>query len=204
MRNVTRRWWLLASFGAPLSMGLTAQSLKVRLDGDDIRIAAPQLKFLTGRSLDRLHDGASVVFLAQLSLYSEVNAPAIKRAVDRFVVSYDIWEEKFSVTKTGFDHRSISHLSSSAAEAWCLENLALGASGITPDKPFWIKLDVRAEEARDQAGVVSETGINLTRLIEIFSIPARAQQPHWEAMAGPVRLADLKRERREGRRSRSG
>src|SRR5207245_8298709 len=83
MNEVTKRWWLVASFGAPLALGLSAQSLKVRLDGDDLRVAAPQLKFLTGRSLERLKDGASVVFLAQLSLSFEVNAPAIKRAVDR-------------------------------------------------------------------------------------------------------------------------
>src|SRR5437868_11635652 len=94
MRKVTRRWWLVASFGAPLTLGLSAQALRVRLDGDDVRIAAPQLQFLSGKPLEKLKDGASVVFLAQLSLSTEVNAPAIKRAVDRFVVSYDVWEER--------------------------------------------------------------------------------------------------------------
>jgi hypothetical protein len=38
----------MASFGAPLALGLAAQSLGVRLDGDDLRIAAPQFHFLTG------------------------------------------------------------------------------------------------------------------------------------------------------------
>jgi len=199
MKNVTRRWWLAASFGAPLALGLSAQSLKVRLDGDDLRVGAPQLNFLTGPSLERLKDGATVVFLAQLSVGSEVNAPVIKRAVERFVVSYDLWEEKFSVTKTGYERRTVSHLSSSAAEAWCLGSLALGISGIAPHKPFWIKLELRAEEPRDPSGVVGESGIDLTRLIEIFSNPARAQQAHWEALAGPFRLEDLKRERRGSR-----
>jgi hypothetical protein len=87
MSKVTRRWWLMASFGAPVMLGLVAQSLGVRLDGDDIRIVAPQFHFLTGKSLEKLKDGASVAFLAQLSLSPEVNAPAIKRAVDRFIVS---------------------------------------------------------------------------------------------------------------------
>src|SRR5436309_2671275 len=138
MTKVTRRWWLVASFGAPLAVGLSAQSLKVRLDGDDLRVAAPQIKFLNGRALERLKDGATVVFLAQLSLSSEINAPAIKRAVDRFVVSYDVWEQKFSVTQTGMEHRTVSHLSSGAAESWCLDNLALGIGGLAPDKPFWL------------------------------------------------------------------
>jgi|SRR5579864_2281427 len=201
MGKVTRRWWLVASVSAPFTLGLSAQSLRVRLDGDDLRIQAPQLKFLHGKPLERLKDGASVVFLAQLSLSTEVNAPAIKRAVDRFVVSYDLWEERFSVTKTGSERRTVSHLSADAAESWCLDSLALGIVGIAPDKPFWVRLELRAEDPRDQAAVVGESGINLTRLIEIFSNPARATQPRWEAMAGPVRLADL---RKESRSSRSG
>jgi hypothetical protein len=47
--------------------------------------------------------------------------------------------------------------------------------------------------------VVGESGINLTRLIEVFSNPARAQQMRWEAVAGPMRLMDLKRESRSSR-----
>ena len=199
MDKVTRSWWLMASFGAPLMLGLAAQSLGVRLDGDDLRIVAPQFHFLTGKSLEKLKDGASVAFLAQLSLSPEVNAPAIKRAVDRFIVSYDVWEEKFSVTQTGMERGTVTHLSSTAAEAWCLDRLAVGIDGVAPDKPFWVKLEMRAEDARDQAGVVGDAGINLTRLIEIFSNPARAQQSRWEGIAGPVRLMDLKRERRGSR-----
>ncbi|HKW98268.1 MAG TPA: hypothetical protein VJN43_11085 [Bryobacteraceae bacterium] len=199
MAKVTRRWWLVAGVSAPFTLGLAAQSLRVRLDGDDLRIQAPQIKFLTGKPLERLKDGGSVVFLAQLSVSTEVNAPAIKRAVDRFIVSYDLWEERFSVTQTGSEHRMVSHLSANAAESWCLENLAVGIDGIAPDKPFWIRLDLRAEDPKDQAGVIGEAGINLARLIEIFSNPARVQQPHWEAVAGPVRLADFKRVRRSSR-----
>jgi hypothetical protein len=194
MGKVTRRWWLLASFGAPLTLGLSAQALRVRLDGDDLRISAPQLRFLSGKPLEKLRDGASVVFLAQLSISTEVNAPAIKRAVDRFVVSYDVWEEKFAVSRTGLERET--HLSSAAAESWCLEHLAIGIEGLAPDKPFWLRLELRAEDARDQAAVVGESGINLTRLIEVFSNPAHAQQMRWELTAGPVRLMELKRERR--------
>ena len=199
MDKVTRRWWLMASFGAPLTLGLAAQSLGVRLDGDDLRIAAPQFHFLTGKSLEKLKDGASVAFLAQLSLSSEVNTPAIRRALDRFIVSYDVWEEKFSVTQTGMERGTVTHLSSTAAEAWCLDRLAVGIDGVAPDKPFWVRLELRAEDARDQAAVVGNSGVNLTRLIELFSNPARPQQMHWEEIAGPVRLADLKRERRSSR-----
>lgn len=199
MHRVTRRWWLLASCGAPLILGLSAQALGVRLDGDDLRVTAPQLHFLTDKPLEKLKDGATVVFLTQLSISTEVNAPAIKRAVDRFVVSYDLWEEKFSVMETGGDRARASHLSPAAAEAWCLDHLAVGIGGLAPDKPFWVRLEMRAEDARDQAGVVGDSGINLTRLIEIFSNPAHIQQMRWECVAGPMRLADFKKEPRSSR-----
>jgi hypothetical protein len=199
MKRVTRRWWLLAGLGAPLTLGLSASALRVRLDGDDLRVAAPQFRFLTGKPLEKLKDGATVVFLTQLSISTEGNAPAVKRAVDRFVVSYDLWEEKFSVMENGADRARVSHLSSAAAEAWCLDRLAVGIGGLAPDKPFWVRLELRAEDARDQAGVLDDTGINLTRLIEIFSSPARSQQMRWEQVAGPMRLLELKRESRSAR-----
>lgn len=200
MKTVTRRWWLAASFGAPLLMGLTAQTLEVCIDGDDLRVvAAPKLHFLADKPLKKLKDGATLVFLAQLSVSTEVNAAAVKRAVDRFVVSYDVWEEKFSVTSTGLEPATTSHLTATAAETWCLDHLALGIDGVPADKPLWVKLELRAEDARDQAAVVGHSGISLSRLIEVLSNPARAQQMRWEAEAGPVRLADLKRQRRNPR-----
>jgi hypothetical protein len=199
MDKVARRWWLAASLSAPFALGLSAPALRVRLDGDDLRVSAPQFRFLSGKPLEKLKDGATVVFLAQLSISGEVNAPAIKRAIDRFVVSYDVWEEKFSVTQTGMERGRASYLSSAATEAWCLDRLAIGIEGIAPDKLFWVRLEMRAEDARDQAAVVGDSGINLSRLIELFSNPAHAQQMHWEAVAGPMRLADLIRERRSSR-----
>ena len=196
MMPVTRRWWLLAALGAPVLKGLIAPVLKLRLEGDELRVAAPHFKFLTGKPLERLQDGASVAFLAQFSLAAGSNAIAMRRAVDRFVVSYDLWEEKFSITRTGQnrnDQRTVSHLTMAAAEAWCLNNLVLNAEGLAHDRQFFVRLELRAEDPRDQAAVVGEPGINLTRLIEVFSSPARAQQARWEAEVGPVRLADLPR-----------
>jgi hypothetical protein len=111
-------------------------------------------------------------------------------------MSQDIWDERFKVTKIdagGQAERSASHLSTEAAQAWCLDNLSIDAAGLPADKPFWVRLEIRAEDPRDQAGVVGDGGINLTRLLELFSHPARAQQPRWTRDAGPLRLADLKK-----------
>ncbi len=173
-------------------MGVSAQSLEVRLGGDNLQVAAPQLQFLSGKTLQRLKDGASVGFLGQLTLSTDANATIQTRAVARFAMSYDIWEERFSVTQIGKTRHSVSHLSSQAAEAWCLDNLRIDLASVPPNQPFWIKLDLRAEDPHDQAGIVGEPGINLTRLVEIFSRPARSQQPHWTVETGPLKLADLK------------
>lgn len=190
MQRVTRRWWLLASLCAPVCLGLTSQPLNVRLDGDDLRVSSPYLHFISGKPLERLKDGAAVVFLGQLSLSTDSNATVFRRAVNRFVVSYDIWEERFSIAAPG---RSVSHLSAAAAESWCLDNLAIGAPGLMAGQPFWVRLELRVEDPRDTDSMVGEPGLSLSKLVEIFSRPARGQEPRWELKAGPLRLANLSR-----------
>jgi hypothetical protein len=191
--EISRRSWLLAGLTLPLSRAGAGLRLDVAWEGDDLRVNLPELHFLTGKPLDRLHDGATVVFLTQLTLTTDNFANALRRAPERFVFSYDLWEEKFSVTTLGAAPRTVAHLSAAAAEAWCVENLAISASGLVPDRPFWLRFELRAAEPRDEAAVIGETGINLTRLVEIFSRRPRDQQPHWSAEAGPLRLSDLKR-----------
>jgi hypothetical protein len=169
----------------------------VRLDGDYLRIALPHLDFLQGKPLDRLKDGASVAFIGQVTVTTSPNSlNPVARSVARFALSYDIWEERFSITKIGqsFDsHRAVSHLSAQAAEAWCIDNLTVDRSQLPADKEFWVQLDLRTEDPRDQTGVVGDPGISITRLIEIFSRPARGAQSRWLSNSGPFRLADLKR-----------
>ncbi len=201
MLGVTRRWWLLASLGAPFAAALNAESLALRLNpANFLHISAPSLHFLTGKPLARLKDGATVSFLGQISISNSEDATAAvqARTIARFALSYDIWAEKFkatrfSVNKTETPARSASNLTSDAAEAWCLENLSLDLSQIPPDRLIWVRFELRAEEGQDGAGVVGDPGINLTRLIELFSRPPRPKQPVWERRAGPLRLADLRK-----------
>jgi hypothetical protein len=54
---------------------------------------------------------------------------------------------------------------------------------------------MRMEDSRGAAGVVGDAGINVTRLIELFSRPAGHSNPNWSAATGPLRLADLRRAR---------
>jgi hypothetical protein len=169
--------------------------LGARLDGDQLHISAPNFSFLSGKSLERLKDGASVGFIAQLTVSSSPNyLMADRRLVAHFAVSYDIWEERFSVTKLSDgpeQKRAISHLSGPAAEAWCLEKLAINRAELPADKPFYLQLDLRVEDPRDQTGVLSDTGISIARMLEIFSQPVREKQVRWLLNSGPVRLDDL-------------
>ena len=73
-------------------------------------MAAPDLHFLTGKPLERLKDAATVTFLSQLTLFSDAQGTVFKRAAERLVVSYDLWEEKFSVTIPGGEQAAASRM----------------------------------------------------------------------------------------------
>ena len=189
-RLITRRLWLAASIPAPLGWSLAAPKLLIRREEDRLRISAPQIRFLNGKPLEQLKNGANVSFITQISLTTESSA-VIKQYVDRFVVSYDLWEEKFSATRMGPPRQSASRLSMPQAEAWCLDETATIPPGLSPSKYFLIKFELRVEDPKATAGIVGDPGISLTRLVEIFSTPPRNPQQRWTETAGPLRLQDL-------------
>jgi hypothetical protein len=202
----SRRSWLLAGLALPLSRAAAflaeAPALSVTWDGDNIHVTAPRLHFLTGAPLGRLKDGAAVVFLSQLTLYTDSRSTVFRRVPDRLVLSYDLWEEKFSVTRMGSTPHSVSHLSAAAAEAWCLDSLLMSVSGLAPDRPFWLKFEMRTAGPKELSSVVGEPGISITKLIEVFSRKPGPEEPNWMLEAGPLRLSDLTRT--TGRERRSG
>lgn len=171
---------------------LRAQSLSVRLDKDQLKISAPQLRFLTGEAMQRLHDGASVVFVLEAAITSARFGSPLARTKSRFVFSYDIWEEKFAVTRVDAPSRSVSHLSASAAEAWCLDSFVLSAAGLSPNDPFWVLLEYRAEEPIPSSDGSDNSGFTLGGLIDIFSRRNQRQQLRGSREGGPFRLADLR------------
>ena len=106
-----------------------------RLDGEMLYVSAPDLHFLTGKPLDRLKDGRTVTFIAQLSLSLDDNrtdsaAPSaalrlqLRRLGSGQVLGHQAGRRP---PRKG--------LSAAAAEAWCLESLAINTSGIAPDRP---------------------------------------------------------------------
>ena len=171
---------------------LEAQTLQAHLQGGRLYAAAPQLHFLNDRILERLHNGTAVPFNFQLTAVPSSGGKALVQASDRFVISFDLWEERFSVVQSGPPRRTISHLSSSAAEEWCLENLSVSVSALAPEKSFVLKLDIRAEEPADESSAESSSGLSLAGLIDVFSRKAKEQPLRWSAVSGPIRLQDMK------------
>jgi hypothetical protein len=200
-----KAWWFIITFFTGFVLAMAANELALHRRDQELHVRAPGLNFLSGSSLDRLKNGAAVPFDFQLSLSTDTSTNLYDRAVQRFVISYDLWEEKYSVTKLWGpgsmrgslggkrERRSVSHLTAKAAEAWCIENIALSTTGLDPSRRLWVRLEVRSSDPRDLPPLIGESGISISRLIELFSVPPRSGQQRWVLESGPVRLADLGR-----------
>jgi len=57
---------------------------------EEIHVSAPKLHFIAGNSLDRLKNGSAVPFDFQLLVWGESRGNPMARALERFVVSYDL------------------------------------------------------------------------------------------------------------------
>jgi hypothetical protein len=183
-----------AALALLLAMGLSAMTvsssglLPHHVSGE-IRVTAPNLHFLTGKSLARLHDGAAVPFDFQLIISSGSKNNVVARSLERFMVSYDVWEEKFSVVRVRDFRRSGMRLSATSAESWCLENIFVPAASLQAGQQLWARLEIRTVESREPLS--ADSGINLATLIEIFSRPSRPQQDRWSLESAPFQLASL-------------
>jgi hypothetical protein len=191
-KGISRRRWLLAGLAFPLFSARSANSLSVSVDGDMIHPVAPNLRFLTDRTaaLDRLKDGAAVTFVYRLQLFTIDRSIARADLRGKFVVSYAIWEDLFQVN---FQGRTKSGLTAPQAEAWCVENMSVSASGLARDVPFYLRLELRTASGKELSGVADSSGISIVGgLVELFSRKPRADEPHWGPFeSGPLRLSDL-------------
>ena len=200
--RISRRSWLLAGLAIPLSRVRANEPLNVTFDGDNLHVAAPGLHFLTGKPLERLKNADTVVFLSQISLYSDDRGTLLRNpARERLIVSYDLWEEKFAVTMPGNVPQTQRNLTSQQAENWCIQNLVISALGLPPERPFWMKFELRTTAQKDLSSLMAETGISLTRMmVDLLSRRPGANEPYWTRSAGPLRLMDLPRTTARGAR----
>ena len=201
---MSRRSWLLAGLTTPLLSLSATDPLKVTYDGDNLHVAAPTMHFLTGKPLQRLKYGDVVAYVAQLELLNDARTAVVRPQKGRFVVSYALWEETFSVTRlgssAGASARTVEGLSLLAAEAWCLENLTMSTLGLEPTLSYWLRLELRTGTARDFADE-SKIGVSIHDLIEFLG-RKNTEVTHWGPLETRVRLADLPR--MAGRGSRNG
>lgn len=177
---------------------MLASEIAVHWRNEEIHVAAPKLHFIAGSALERLKNGATVPFEFQLVLWSDSRSKPLANAIERFIVSYDLWEEKYAVTRLrgsalARENKTVSHLSAAAAEAWCVDNIAVTSSGIRGDLPLYVRLDVHSGDPARSSGIVGDAGISLPRLIEALSHPIQPGQQRWSVEAGPLKLNDLKR-----------
>jgi len=194
-------WWLIAAFLSGFAVAMWAEDVILTWHDNQLLFAAPRLHFLVGKPLERLRNAAPVLFDFQIQLWSGNRNHLFRKRQERFVVSYDLWEERYSVTELS-DRRSNSHMTAQAAEAWCLNQIPLDVTGLDGRETFWTRLEIRASDERSTHDGkifgrpnISESGISLNGLVEIFSRPAPAGMPHWTADAGPLTLDEVKRAR---------
>ncbi len=194
MQQWPRRFLLavFVSFCCGFALAVVAQEIFLFRQDDHIRISAPRTHFLAGKALARIRDGNTVHFDLQVTLASGQQQNIVQRLVERFSVSYDLWEERFSVTRLRTPRKAVSHLSSQEAETWCLNNLALFTPHEFRDKPMWVRLEIRAEDPMQRGPLFTDPGVNLSSLIEIFSRPASKSQASWALESGPVNWGEIK------------
>jgi hypothetical protein len=201
--KISRRSWLLAGLATPLFTLRGAESFEVKYDGDNLHfVLAPTLHFLSGKPLERLKDGASVAYVAQVTIFHDDHVTLLKRRQGRFVVSFALWEEKFSVTQLGTvatPARSADGLSAAAAEAWCLDSMAVNTVGIGPNTPFWLRFELRTADQKEMANMTEQPVVSLSRIVEFFSQKPKAGELKWEPIERKLRLSDLPRMAARGR-----
>jgi hypothetical protein len=169
---------------------LVAQSVTVRTASDALHIRVAGLRFIHGPVLDQLKDGRSVRFEFELTVLERADGPVVTRAQHAFNVSFDLWEERFAVSRIGTPPRSVSHLTAQDAEAWCLDNVTLPVAAMGRfgrDMPFWVQLAYQVPER--QPADPNEPTFTLRRLIDVLSRRAEDAGRSQSVSGGPFRLS---------------
>jgi hypothetical protein len=182
----------LAVVAWPVMHAFGQSSGNISVVGDALHIKAPDFTFIKGDALDRLKQGRPVRFDLSLAVVARPGGPVVTQSRQSFNLSYDLWEERFAVTRIGTPPRSISHLTSKDAEAWCLMNTPLSVSalgGLGRDGSFWIRLHYLIV-APAPVPSPEEDPLTLRGLIDMLSRRRKAAEQEDSLEAGPFRLPD--------------
>jgi len=118
-----KSWWFILAFVCGLAFAMVAEELTVHWRDNRLELAAPRVHFLKGKPLELLHNAASVPFNFNVTLWSQNRSHIYARNFESFVISYDLWEEKFKVVKTQSPVATVGNLTAEAAEAWCMRQM---------------------------------------------------------------------------------
>ena len=168
-----------------------AQSVSVVRTGTAIAVRAPEFDFIKGAPLARLKDGRTVRVDLELDVLPGPGGAAAAQGRRSYVLSYDLWEERFAVTQVGAPARAVAYLTSAAAEDWCLEQLTIPVSALGRlgrELPFWIRLGYRIADAETAPPGDDGAGFTLRGLIDALSRRRSAAPPAQTLEAGPFRL----------------
>ena len=176
--------------GYPVMIAL-AQSVNVARAGDLVTVRAPGFGFIKAEALARLKDGRSVRVDLELEVLPGPGGPAAAQGRQTYVLSYDLWEERFAVTLAGSRPRSVAYLTLTAAEAWCLEQLTVPVStlGRLASEPFWVRLGYRVLEP-DAPSADNGGEFTLRGLVDALSRRRRNEPLTDVVEAGPFRLSE--------------
>jgi hypothetical protein len=180
----------IATLAWPAAARLIAQSITASRVGDAVTVRAPGLGFIKGEPLLRLKDGRTVRVDLDLAVLPGPGGSAVAHGRQTYVLSYDLWEERFAVTMAGTPGKSASYLTAPAAEAWCVEQLTVPVSSIgrlARDTPFWVRLEYRVLDG-EGSSASDDAGLSLRGLIEAFSRRPKANAWTHSIEAGPFRL----------------
>lgn len=175
---------LLAAPGAA-----RAQVLGLTWDDGKIRVAAPMFHFVEGPIVERLKSGVPAAFTVSVTISTDSRKSILKQASERFVFSYDLWEEKYATALPSRRLGPVTHRTSGAAEAWCLDQLSITASDLPSKKPLWFSLEVKAVE-RPQDGD-SSMPTSLSSMIDLFGRNRPKETRRWQTESGPVELDQI-------------
>ena len=150
------------------------------------------LRLIEGAVATHLKDGRSVRVDFEMTILDKAQGTAVTQNRQAFTLSFDLWEQRYAVTRTGAAPRSISHLAARDAEAWCLEQLAMPLTALgrfARDLPFWVRVEFLVQDqppSAPQTGPLSALG----SLIEALS-RRRADEAFGRSFeAGPFRIGN--------------
>jgi hypothetical protein len=200
-RTDRRRFGQLAAAAVFCAPVCSAEVLRIRLANSELKVSSPPLGILGGPAMQRLKVGRIVPFDFHLTLWVDQRLRIHSRAFERFAVSYDLWEETYSVSGLRAPRASASGLDAKETEAWCLDHISMPVANLQPSQMVWMRLDVRAVPAKEAERPFDEATIDLSALIDLLSGSRRRHPDRWSVESAGARVADLLNDRpRAGRR----